>query len=235
MSYLLLDIGNTRAKAVWYDRGQFSSVFDFPKEQPWPATVSGVVYASVASDERVQQLKQQSAAAHLPWQQILSEATFLGLKNCYQAPQTLGVDRWLAMLGARSLCPEQELLVLDAGTAVTVDHVKADGQHQGGWIVPGLRMQHKAVTSHTAKVFSREFDQADLSFGENTDQCLKHGILAGVVGVACMALQQAPHAKLWLTGGDSLMLYSQLQQRQLPCTYDPLLVFRGLALYLENP
>lgn len=235
MSYLLIDVGNTRAKAVVSDGLALGPLQVFPDEFVRPAELQGVLFASVASDERINELKTLSGLDDLPWTQLFSAATAFGLTNCYEIPTTLGVDRWLAMLGAMSRLPNQPLLVVDAGTAMTVDHVSIDGQHQGGWILPGLRMQHKAVTSHTAKVFSREFDEAQLSFGQNTDQCLKHGILAGLCGVIQQAAQLCPAAHILLTGGDAEFLQQHLQQSapNLAIQVDPWLIFRGMQRYVE--
>lgn len=235
MSWLLIDVGNTRAKAVVFDGTSLGPLQVFPDEFVRHAGLRGVFFASVASDERISELKSHCGLDDVPWTQLFSAANAFGLQNCYEVPTTLGVDRWLAMLGAISLYPQQDLLVIDAGTALTIDRVSADGQHQGGWILPGLRMQHKAVTSHTAKVFSREFDEAQLSFGKNTDQCLKHGILAGLCGVIQQAARLSLTAQILLTGGDAEFLQHHLQQSapDIAIQVDPWLIFRGMQLYVE--
>lgn len=236
MSWLLLDIGNTRAKAVVCSDGHLSAICEFSAVFDVPLNLQGVLYASVAHDDRIEELKIQSALSHLPWRQLTSSKEAFELHNSYARPETLGVDRWLAMLGGLSLYPSAELMVVDAGTAVTIDHVNPQGQHCGGWIVPGLRMQHKAVTSHTAKVFSHMFDQAEVVFGKNTDQCLKNGITAAVCALIAQAMQLAPKAQLILTGGDSELLAEQLQRHmpELKLLLDPLLIFRGMQRFVEN-
>lgn len=236
MSWLLIDVGNTRAKAVLCNEQGLGPVSAFPESFQLPSDLQGVLYASVASDERIVELKAQSALSHLPWRQVSSAAHAFGLHNSYAQPTTLGVDRWLAMLGACTIKPLSELLVIDAGTAVTVDHVSATGQHTGGWIVPGLRMQHKAVTQHTAKVFSREFDEAHLAFGQNTDQCLKNGITAALCGLILQACKHKPNAHIFITGGDGEFLLRQLHASEpsISIEHDPWLIFRGMQLFVEN-
>lgn len=235
MSWLLLDVGNTRAKAVISNGTSFGPLQSFPDEFVRPLAVQGVIYASVASDARIAELKVASGLQDVPWTQITSAATAFGLQSAYDAPMTLGVDRWLAMLGGMVRHPASPLLVIDAGTAVTIDQVSQSGQHLGGWILPGLRLQHKAVTSHTAKVFSREFDEASLNFGTNTDQCLKNGILAGVCGAIVQAIAQTPSCQILLTGGDGEFLYEHLRQLvpDLQIELDLGLIFRGLQQYVE--
>lgn len=227
---LLLDIGNTRAKAALWQEGTLSGPFDFPANLP-DAPVR-VLFASVANDERLQQLKAEMALEAVPWQQVCSGAEKNGLRSAYAKPETLGVDRWLAMLGARVLLPATELLVVDAGTALTVDHLDATGQHLGGWIVPGIRLQQKAVTNYTARVFNRDEESYSLQFATDTAGCLQNGVFAAILAVIRQAKWQAPQAKLLITGGDAPLLLPFLADL-MPET-DALLVFRGMSQFIEK-
>jgi len=227
---LLLDIGNSRAKGALWHNGKLSGPFDFP--QVLPDEPDLVLYASVANDERLAQLKADAGLAGVPWSQVCSEAAKNGVRSSYAVPQTLGVDRWLAMLGAKASFPTSELLVVDAGTALTVDHLSLSGDHLGGWIVPGIRLQQKAVTSYTARVFNRDEESYCLSFATDTAGCLQNGVFAAILAVIRLAKQQAPRAKLLLTGGDAPLLMPHLQDLQ--AEMDALLVFRGMSQYIEN-
>ncbi len=229
-SILLLDIGNTRAKAALWRAGTLSGPFDFPVRLPDEPV--RVLFASVASDQRLQQLKAETALEAVPWQQVVSSAEKNGLRSAYAQPETLGVDRWLAMLGARALLPATEVLVVDAGTALTVDHLDANGQHLGGWIVPGIRLQQKAVTNYTAKVFNRDEESYDLKFATDTAGCLQNGVFAAILAVIRQAKWQAPQAKLLITGGDAPLLLPFLADL-MPET-DALLVFRGMSQFIEK-
>ncbi len=228
--FLLLDIGNSRVKAVYSQDGQLTALAEFPADLP--CRPQAVYFASVATDERLTQLQKESQLTDVPWQQIRSEATKEQLHNSYAIPQTLGVDRWLAMLGAQQQYPASELLVIDAGTALTIDHVTADGRHQGGWIVPGIHMQQKAVTNYTARVFNREQQQFQLAFAQDTAGCLQNGVFAAILAVIRQAHQLVPHAKMLLTGGDAPVLMPFLAD--LPVETEPLLIFRGMTRYIQN-
>ena len=151
--------------------------------------------------------------------------------SSYQQPQTLGVDRWLAMLGAQLLFPAKNVLIVDAGTAVTVDWMDNKGQHGGGWIIPGLKMQQQAVVKNTAKVFNSEMFNGRLEPGMATVTGLQNGCLAAVLGAIRLAWQQTPCDKLLLTGGDSKFLKPYLAD--LPLVVEPLLIFQGLARYID--
>ncbi len=233
MAVLLLDIGNSRCKAVVFSQGQFQLLASHQAADLSGFNIEQVLCSSVATAARFVEIQQQTGLTHLRWTEIRSEASRHGLQNCYGQPELLGVDRWLAMLGARTLLPAQPLLVIDAGTAITVDWVDAVGQHQGGWILPGLRLLEKSVTSNTAKVFAQDGLPLTLQPGTSTGQCLQNGCLAAAIGALQTAIQQQQVAAVVCTGGDAATLLPFLQS-SVPLQLDPLLIFRGLALYLPK-
>ncbi len=71
----------------------------------------------------------------------------MGITNGYNDPSKLGIDRWLAILGAATQFKGQNLCVFNCGTAITMDIVTANGEHQGGLIFPGVQLLHRAVTN----------------------------------------------------------------------------------------
>lgn len=229
--YLLLDIGNTREKAALVKNGKVSALPQLAPDNLATLPIKAVYFASVASQEKVAVIKQLLGLDHLPWRQVYSDAHAYGVINSYLQPQTLGVDRWLAMLGAQTLQPRQNLLIVDAGTAVTVDWLDQEGQHGGGWIIPGLKMQQQAVVKNTAKVFNSEMFNGRLEPGTDTVTGLQNGCLAAVLGAIRLAWQQTPCDKLLLTGGDSKFLKPYLTD--FPLVVEPLLIFHGLARYID--
>jgi type III pantothenate kinase len=233
MAVLLLDIGNSRCKAVLYQQGAFSLLASHQAADLADFAIEAVFCSSVANTERYQEIQQQTGLAQLNWTEIRSEASRHGLTSCYQQPHLLGVDRWLAMLGARTLWPGQDLLVIDAGTAITVDWVDATGQHLGGWILPGLRLLEKSVTTNTARVFSQDGLLSGLQPGTSTGACLQNGCLAAAAGALQAALQLRAVSTVICTGGDAATLLPYLQS-DFAIQLDPLLIFRGLALYLPK-
>ena len=72
-----------------------------------------------------------------------------GVINRYADAETLGNDRWAALIGARALCGAHAAIVLDAGTAITIDALDADGVFRGGVILPGWHSMHTALAAHT--------------------------------------------------------------------------------------
>ncbi|ABL02113.1 putative transcriptional acitvator, Baf family [Candidatus Ruthia magnifica str. Cm (Calyptogena magnifica)] len=96
---------------------------------------------------------------------VKTERMFKSLECGYQIPSTLGSDRWLAMLASIERYPKQNLLIIDAGTALTFDLVLANGKHQGGLIMPGL-----SVLRHSFSQFSSGVQQLSLSLTANNTQ-----------------------------------------------------------------
>lgn len=230
--YLLLDIGNSRSKGMLASRtGQMTPV-ELSAASFDRTAIEAVYYAAVAGQDKVQALKKQLQLHDKPWRQIESEAARFGVQSCYSQPHLLGVDRWLAMLGSHWLMPKQDLLVVDAGTAVTLDWLSADAVHQGGWILPGLKLQQQSVVQKTAKVFNADTHQARLQPGGDTVACLQNGCLAAVVGAISQAWQLQPMQQVLLTGGDARLLLPYL--KNYPVQLEPNLLFYGLSRFIDS-
>ncbi|MCC5825595.1 type III pantothenate kinase [Alkalimonas sp.] len=230
--YLLLDIGNTRSKAMLASCAGSMQRLDLQSNTTDLSAVQAVYYAAVAGQDKVQALKKQLQLQDKPWRQIESDAYSFGVRNCYSQPHLLGVDRWLGMLGANWLQPSTDVLVVDAGTAVTLDWLGADGEHQGGWILPGLKLQQQSVVQKTAKVFNADTHQARLQLGDDTVSCLQNGCLAAVLGAIQQAWELQPMQQLLLTGGDTQFLAPYL--KQYPLRLEPDLLFYGLSRFIDS-
>lgn len=101
----------------------------------------------------------------------------------YTSPQTLGVDRLAAAVGAYSL-PQahgRDILVSDLGTAITYDHVSATGYYCGGNIAPGIWMRLCALNHYTARLPQVETDGDTPLWGHDTVSALRGGAINGVV------------------------------------------------------
>lgn len=201
---LLLDIGNSRSKARLHDVGTLTEIqLENITAEQW-SSINAVYCASVAADDRVLAIRQQIPSA-IPFIQIRSEAQAFGVTNSYQQPHLLGVDRWLALVAAAELYPNTELLIADAGTALTIDWLNSTGTHQGGWILAGQKLQQEAVLSKTAKVFSAELETEQLSPATDTATALYQGAIAALVGAIRQAWAIKPTQLIILTGGDALL------------------------------
>jgi type III pantothenate kinase len=158
-----------------------------------------------------------------------ASVAFRTLRNGYVNSTQLGVDRWMAMVGAWS-GEETALLVVDVGTALTVDAVSADGMHLGGGIVPGVRLQRKSLGINAAMVESSAGQGCGVSWGRDTAGAITCGIwrsLAALVDAAAdeLANNSGGGCRVVLTGGDADALASHLR---VPFSVDEFLVFRGI-------
>lgn len=227
---LLLDIGNSRSKARLYHAGTLTEIqLENINAEQW-SQIKAVYCASVAAQTRVQQVRDQIPAA-IPFVQIQSEAQAFNVTNSYLQPQLLGVDRWLALVAAAGLYPNTDLLIVDAGTALTVDWLSAEGMHGGGWILAGQKLQQEAVLIKTAKVFSAELETEQLSPATDTATALYQGAIAALVGAIRQAYAIKPTQRIILTGGDALLLQKYLAD--LPIQLESQLIFQGLARYIQ--
>ena len=157
-----------------------------------------------------------------------------GVQNGYLDYQRLGLDRWLAVVGAYSL-ERGACLVLDLGTAITSDFVGADGAHLGGFICPGMPLMRSQLLTHTRRI---RYDSAaaehagdSLVPGRTTAEAVERGcrlMLRGFVNTQIeLACQQcADNVAVFLTGGDAAMAAEWVPAARVV----PDLVFIGLAI-----
>ena len=129
--------------------------------------------------------------------------------NRYDTPQTLGQDRLAAAVGAKSLCPNENLLIIDAGSALTYDFVTAQGEYIGGNIAPGLKMRFTMLQRMTKKLPLVEVEEKELIplFGTNTRDAIAAGVIRGVAyevkGYMRTLQEKMPHFQTYLTGGNA--------------------------------
>ncbi|KAF1046215.1 type III pantothenate kinase [Xylophilus sp.] len=167
MTFLAIDIGNTRLKWAQYDGGrpgarllaqgaEFLENIDRLAEGPWaalppPARMLGCAVAGDAVRKRVEEQMELWDVAP-SW--VASSPAEAGLVNGYDHPGRLGTDRWVAMIGARARVlargPARPVIVVMVGTAVTVEAIDAGGRFLGGLILPGHGIMLRALESGTA-------------------------------------------------------------------------------------
>ncbi len=153
------------------------------------------------------------------------------LTIAYETPSELGVDRFLAMLGAIENYPSTNLLVIDLGSALTIDIVNDDGVHKGGLIMPGLMALRKSFT----KFSTENMSQGLKGLQNNT----KDAWLSGTETMLIVTIKeqikdfqsQYSNGVVLLTGGDITKLSNELPQS---LNYFENLVLDGLVSYAES-
>ena len=146
---------------------------------------------------------------------LLDEKTPLPIENLYKTPETLGKDRIAACVGANYLKQDTNLLVIDAGTAVTYDVVNAKNQYVGGNISPGLEMRNRALYTFTQKLPLIEMKDSVPMLGATTDEALLAGIVNGLIyemeGYISSVSSVYPNLSIFLTGGDAFYFERKLK------------------------
>jgi len=174
-------------------------------------------------------------ACHRPDDQWLQLSYLdLPLTLAVDLPERVGMDRLAAAVGANSLrAAGQGAIVIDAGTAITVDAVDAAGTFLGGLILPGPRIAAKSLAVHTAQLPDVLFDPQELPsvIGTNTVDAIRGGIYWGLLGalellVAKLRDQLGPHTEVFVTGGAIEVWSAHLST---PARYVPDLVLIGIA------
>ena len=243
---LCIDQGNSRTKvALMTDEGklikdltykQFSSadverLFDL--YEITDSIISSVVDIEAAIVNTLSRRSQHFV--------LFDHLTPVPIINRYETPQTLGQDRLAAAVGAKSLCPEQNLLIIDVGSAITYDFVSAEGEYMGGNIAPGLKMRFTMLQRMTKKLPLVEVDENELIplFGKNTRDAIAAGVIRGVAyevkGYMRTLHEKMPFFRTFLTGGNAPYVLKNVRtsrNENRPIQYEKHLVLIGLNTIL---
>ncbi|MCE5387544.1 MAG: type III pantothenate kinase [Acidithiobacillus sp.] len=221
---ILIAVGNThtlvarRAEGPHWEKERFASTLppaqvraQLPQHwheywQEEPAYIAGVVPQQVAA------WKQELAMLQLPsWD---PERFHQLLPNQYSPPQSLGFDRRCCLLGAQRMISGGSALVIDAGTAITIDCLHQD-HFLGGQILPGLRSQLRALSQDTALLPDLEGSFPSHGWlGNGTEEAIFAGVWHGILGALGSAIshfqKHYPGGRILLTGGDAPTLASAI-------------------------
>ena len=244
---LLVDIGNSQIKWTTIQSKVLadSQYFSRPKtgikaalNKAWKSLedIEAVFVSNVAGDKIAAQLTEW---IDKQWKLtpvfVQSEKRRFGVTNAYEQPETLGVDRWLAIVAGRQHA-RQVTCVIDCGTAITVDIVTEKGQHQGGLIVPGLSLMKKMLTDNTDALGNVTQESEFNLLATNTHTAIQAGTLYMVTATLenlINDLQQnfTDEVRFLITGGDAEEIIPLMPQ---PLIHEPDLVLKGLAQYARQ-
>ncbi len=251
MTALLLDVGNSRLKwgvldddnirrtgHIAHDRIRERGLQELTSKLP--RRVDAVFASNVAGTSFATRLSGVVGMhCHCDVRFARSERRGWGVTNSYRQPRRMGVDRWVAMVGAWAEM-QSSCLIVDVGTAVTIDALDDDGVHLGGQIIPGVATMAQSLSSATSDIplvrASAKRVANDLEmFGHNTAAAVREGSQNAVVGAierAIRTLQSNGYdPTIVLTGGDASRILKSLEETLL---HRPHLVLQGLAHMLES-
>lgn len=198
---LLIDVGNSYLKWATLDADVLSEQHNIPHKKSALDSLKDVlenhctdcnevIMVSVLGDDFIQAAEKITQAKNINSSNIRSQAELAGIKNAYQEPFKLGPDRLVAMIGAHTLSnsidgQSNACIVVDSGTATTIDAVAENGQHLGGIIMPGLDLCSSSLLDNTEllPLWSEEGNEftADF-FSKETSQAIGSGCLLGLAG-----------------------------------------------------
>lgn len=209
---LVIDIGNTRTKFSVFNRGEVLitvPVNEFLPEhivvlQNEHPALKKVILSAVKDYTPELKLALQNKFEYFI---ELNENTPLPIENCYKTPETLGKDRIAAAVGGFDLYPDTNLLIIDAGTAITYDILNDKHQFLGGNISPGIEMRFKALHQFTGKLPLVKQQNFGKLYGTTTEEAIRAGVQNGVVFEIDKAIDTFKefykNLKVIITGGDA--------------------------------
>lgn len=240
-NYLLIDAGNTRVKWGVHDGHAYvaTGAVEMAKvatlAKAWPAglAASAAIASNVAGASVQVEIERACASRGVSLKVIASVSEQLGVTNGYREPGQLGPDRWAALIAAHRAGPGHKLVV-NAGTALTIDALTADGRFLGGLIVPGPALMRRSLDLGTAGL--RLTEGAFAEFPASTPEAITSGAIQACAGAVermrdAMAGRDCAPSQVVLSGGAAAELAGRLP---IPATIRENLVLDGLLLIARS-
>lgn len=211
MADLVIDIGNSLVKLAVFEGDHLvlnqttpAITSDFLIELIQSKKIENLIVSSVKNDLGFNEDVIAQKVNYIKF----NSTTKIPVKNKYQSPDTLGLDRLAGIVGANFLFPKQAVLVIDAGTCITYDSINAEAEYFGGSISPGIKMRFDAMHHFTSKLPQLSFDgNFSESYGKTTAEAISSGAINGsiyeVTGFINAFLDVHKAGKIILCGGVS--------------------------------
>lgn len=213
----VVDVGNSFIKIGLFDNDKLvlktttktrREVVDFIKEhKPSHIIVSSV---NLQGEEILKNLNKKENNVL-----VFDTRTQIPITNDYQSPETLGRDRLAGAVGANFIYPNQNCLILDAGTCIKLDFIRSDGSYLGGSISPGIMMKFKALSTFTSRLPLIEPEGDAELIGRSTYQSIMSGVLNGtlaeVQGMIDAYSENFQQLKIIICGGDAKFFETRIK------------------------
>ncbi|NCP84424.1 MAG: type III pantothenate kinase [Bacteroidetes bacterium] len=237
-SIFILDIGNSRAKlssyknSIWkycltIQRKDYSKLGNFIKEKVLEQDF--LIWTSVV-EQGSEIIRKEKEITQVELNRSLIDLETIS----YATPSTLGLDRYFACLGARVQSKTSSCIVIDAGTALTIDLMNKEDVYEGGVISPGLQLWETGLKEHAPALPNVVREIPKNWPPKSTSDALKWGISGGFVVLIESMIEKwnrdYPDTKLFSTGGDGEWVSQQIPN----CTFDRFLVEKGCFEFWEN-
>ncbi|HRW62083.1 MAG TPA: type III pantothenate kinase [Bacteroidales bacterium] len=237
---LAIDIGNTFSKMAVFSDGNITETYRYPEISEnitesifndYPEIKKTILSSVKNIDPKIIELIKSKSKIFIE----LSETTKIPIENLYHSKSTLGKDRLASAVGANNIFPNTNVLVIDMGTAITIDFVNDKNQYLGGNISPGLETRFKALNHFTGKLpLLQKKEQFDV-LAKNTEDAIISGVQNGIIyeldGYINHLKNNYDDLKVILTGGDAFFFDKKLKNTIF---VNSNLNFIGLNIILET-
>jgi len=231
---LCIDVGNSALKWAIYNQKKWSVIQSVNSHEPdiikqiidgTEAEISAVLVSSVVQ-------KTTSVLNELDVKLPIRIASVEGIRKDrlnYKTPESLGIDRYLACLGGYSMTHGGPVIVIDSGTACTIDLMDEHGVYQGGVIMPGLKLMEQGLSNSAPALPNVERDVPEQWPGKSTEECLQWGLsvqfIMSIENFIEKYINRFGSSTTFITGGEARFIAKRLS---FDATADPHLVMRGL-------
>lgn len=217
---LTIDVGNSRIKVAVFEHNKQVDFFIFETNealknfenifQKYP-NLQKIILSSVGKlDEEVVNFIKNKFPT-----EIIDHKSKFPFINLYATPETLGIDRMVLAAGATLMYPNQNRLIIDAGTCITYDFVNAENQYLGGAISPGIKIRYKSLNNYTSKLPLLTISEDFEIIGNSTKSAIHSGVINGVIFEIEEFISQYSlknqDLTIILTGGDAEFLAKRLK------------------------
>lgn len=238
---LLIDLGNSRLKWAYVEDNPLQTVQHLLNSEITLLVLKTlwhdfqpkkIAISSVGKVEFLDVIKTvvQELWGDIPIHFAKSESEAFGVKNGYLQPEKLGVDRWLALCAVWQKT-HSPVCIIDCGTAITIDVLNENGEHQGGLICAGLSLMKNSLATNTADLPLANLAHK-IGLATETQAAIFNGTLFAACGLIEKTMTKLPeNTQLFLTGGDAEIIATQLE---CPFILESNLVLQGLNVVLNQ-
>jgi type III pantothenate kinase len=217
---LVIDIGNSRVKISVFNSGDV--IFTIPLDEIAPENIQMLKEEHPSLTQAILSATRDVSSDLISYLTNnfdtfidLDAKTPLPIENLYETKETLGKDRLAAVVGAFDLYPNTNVLVIDAGTAITFDLINEKGQYLGGNISPGLEMRFRALNQFTGQLPLVQKNEFENLYGRTTEEAIRAGVQHGIVFEVDKAIDTFKefynNLKVIITGGDAKFFDKKLK------------------------
>ena len=235
---LVIDLGNSSLKVALFDKNLMISKFIYTNQSL--SIISDLFKNNVINNSLISNVSTIDKNI-LDFLKInsnlisINESTDLPFINLYKTKNTLGHDR-IALVSAAAIdFPDQNILIIDAGTCITYDFKNTKNEYLGGGISPGIQMRFKSLNSQTSKLPLSTINLDYKLIGDDTNSSINSGVVHGVIseinGIINQYQERFKNIKIILTGGDSNFLLKKIKNTIFA---DQNFLLKGLNYLLED-